>query len=437
MFNPFASAEPLVCSNSQSSHNKNAEKVESNQFSSDSDVDASLQEDNDDPFGLNSLSKDSEILAAPSAGKQPGGQKRTASQAFGTSDDEEKQTKVELKEDSDDPREAQLQELDAMTDSGENQEPEEEFWEVQEAELEEPEVAISSADHVESSAGGMSEQAKLCIQRLLGNDCDSTMLSNNSAELSMSRSSSSRQPSQESSTLPPGLDEDPESDPALLAGSSGMACSSADVAQEYYVRFCNMAKQGKQSTSSQKILSQPRKRTRTVHDHSLPRKDEGKAAKAMTPQALVDLSARISYSRLHRYGENSPRTVRHAPEDPETFEWIAHQVISSVSSFSGPQLCAVATNFARIGIANKALFEAMAPRILARQKQIGERIMGNAIKAYRKFAFPLAPEKQGWRTIAKVCKGDFQRPSDKPKAAKQTFDKPVPLLRVWGAGGRG
>merc|ERR1712216_698842 len=65
-----------------------------------------------------------------------------------------------------------------------------------------------------------------------------------------------------------------------------------------------------------------------------------KSQKPLRPEELVALSASISSSRRHKHGGNN--LVRQAPGDEATFGSIAHQVMSDLSRFSGPQLCAIA-----------------------------------------------------------------------------------------------
>merc|ERR1711879_304619 len=81
------------------------------------------------------------------------------------------------------------------------------------------------------------------------------------------------------------------------------------------------------------------------------------------------------------------------------------------------------------GIKNESLFGTCAPRIIAKQKELNEKSMGKVIKAYTRFMIPLREEQQGFRTMAIVAKGDFIRPSEKPKrgSRKQNFDHPVAL----------
>merc|ERR1719235_2855732 len=75
----------------------------------------------------------------------------------------------------------------------------------------------------------------------------------------------------------------------------------------------------------------------------------------------------------------------------------------------------VAHVHAQAGVRDEKLFKAICPRIMAKQKELDEKAMGRCIKAYARFMIPLREEAQGFRTMAVVAKGDFIRPSDKPK----------------------
>jgi len=51
--------------------------------------------------------------------------------------------------------------------------------------------------------------------------------------------------------------------------------------------------------------------------------------------------------------------------------------------------------------------------------------MAKVVKAYARFAIPLREKAQGFRHVAVVSKGDFVRPSEKPKGRKKfSYDKP-------------
>ncbi|CAE7883466.1 unnamed protein product [Symbiodinium microadriaticum] len=71
---------------------------------------------------------------------------------------------------------------------------------------------------------------------------------------------------------------------------------------------------------------------------------------------------------------------------------------------------------------------AICPKIVSKQKELREDQMAKCIKAYTRFMIPLKEQAQGFRTMAVVQKGDFLRPSDKPKPqGKKTYEKPQAL----------
>merc|ERR1711971_90730 len=77
-----------------------------------------------------------------------------------------------------------------------------------------------------------------------------------------------------------------------------------------------------------------------------------------------------------------------------------------------------------IGLMNEELFKAICPRIIAKKGDLREDVMAKVINAYTRFMVPLTDKPQGFRTMAVVQKGDFVRPSDKPKKKKTIYDHP-------------
>merc|ERR1712110_263079 len=106
----------------------------------------------------------------------------------------------------------------------------------------------------------------------------------------------------------------------------------------------------------------------------------------------------------------------------------AKRITAEIDTVGVWELANLAHIHAEIGIRNEALFKTMCPSIIAKKKDINEDMMAKVIKAYTRFMIPLREEQQGFRTMAVVAKGDFVRPSEKPKReGKKTFDKPVAL----------
>jgi hypothetical protein len=156
--------------------------------------------------------------------------------------------------------------------------------------------------------------------------------------------------------------------------------------------------------------------------------DEGRRARELTHEGLVNLLWSVSRARRHVH-EGDLSTVHVEPNDEFLFKLASQRVTKELDSIDVKYLAELAHTHAEIGIKNEGLFKTMCPRICAKQKDLREDEMGKAIKAYTKFMIPLKQEAQGFRTMAIVAKGDFQRPSDKPeKKGKKVFDHPQALF---------
>merc|ERR1740138_671974 len=119
----------------------------------------------------------------------------------------------------------------------------------------------------------------------------------------------------------------------------------------------------------------------------------------------------------------------HAEANDELlFSIAARRIEEEVEEIDAKLLADIIHTHNEIGIRNEKLFKAVCPLICRKQKELDETTMGKVIKAYRRFMIPLKEEAQGFRTMAVVSKGDFIRPSEKPKrTTKKTFDHPVQL----------
>lgn len=148
--------------------------------------------------------------------------------------------------------------------------------------------------------------------------------------------------------------------------------------------------------------------------------------KEFSVQSIVDLCWAISKARYFEVHE-SP-TVRQGHDDQELFEAIAKRVQDNKEDFTAVQAAELACHYGRIGIKLPDFMDALSQRIMAKQKDISDERLAATITVYRKFMLPLKDPAQGFRTMAVVVKGDFVRPSDKPKKKKQEFDKPVALF---------
>jgi len=153
----------------------------------------------------------------------------------------------------------------------------------------------------------------------------------------------------------------------------------------------------------------------------------GRRMNKLTDENLIGLQWAIARARRHVQAGDHP-TVHAEANDELFFELAANRVIERVELMDARLLADLVNAHAEIGIRNEPLFKALCPRIVDRQKEIRDDIMGKVIKAYARFMIPLRQEQQGFRTMATVSKGDFIRPSEKPKRqGRRTFDHPVAL----------
>lgn len=124
-----------------------------------------------------------------------------------------------------------------------------------------------------------------------------------------------------------------------------------------------------------------------------------------------------------------PRSDTIEANDEELFDYAGKRITADIDKVDIKLLCDLVQIHAEAGLRREPLFKAMCPRIVKDSKDIDEKSMAKVIKAYTRFMIPLKAEAQGFRTMAVVAKGDFQRPSEKPKRTqRQEFDKPLPLF---------
>lgn len=157
-------------------------------------------------------------------------------------------------------------------------------------------------------------------------------------------------------------------------------------------------------------------------------RDEGVRIKYLSPDGLVNILFAIARARQHNH-KGDHRTVQLEENDITLFDLIAKRVTAEIDTVSVHLLADLVHTHAEVGLSRVAFFKTMCPRILKDQKELREDVMAKVIKAYTRFMVPLREEAQGFRTMAVVAKGDFMRPSDKPKrTVKKTFDKPQALF---------
>lgn len=156
-------------------------------------------------------------------------------------------------------------------------------------------------------------------------------------------------------------------------------------------------------------------------------RDKGRRIAQLSEEGLINLLWSVARARLHRK-EGDHNTVRIEANDELLFSMAGARVISDVDKFEVFSLAELAHTHAEIGIKNEQLFKAMCPVIIGRMKELREDVMARVIQAYTRFMLPLKEDAQGFRTMAVVAKGDFQRPSEKPKKrAKLVYEHPVAL----------
>jgi len=157
-------------------------------------------------------------------------------------------------------------------------------------------------------------------------------------------------------------------------------------------------------------------------------RDAGRRVAELSQEELVNMLSTIAKARVHIPIKGENQTVRCEANDELYFSYASKRIIAEIDTIDGRVVADVAHVHAEAGIRDEKLFKAICPRIMAKQKELDEKTMGRCIKAYARFMIPLREEAQGFRTMAVVAKGDFIRPSDKPKKiGPKTYDKPVAL----------
>lgn len=157
-------------------------------------------------------------------------------------------------------------------------------------------------------------------------------------------------------------------------------------------------------------------------------KDNGRKIAHLSQESLADMLTAITKSRVYIPLKGQQQTVRLEANDELYFSYASKRIIDEVDTIDGRVVAGVAHVHAEAGVRDEKLFKAICPRIMAKQKELDTKTMGRCIKAYARFMIPLREEAQGFRTMAIVAKGDFIRPSDKPKkTGPKTFDQPVAL----------
>lgn len=156
-------------------------------------------------------------------------------------------------------------------------------------------------------------------------------------------------------------------------------------------------------------------------------KDKGLKVQRLSHDGLCDLLWAVARGRQHKH-EGDHRTVHMTAEDEELFAMASKRIQEEAESIPVEKLCEIVIAHGDIGIRDEPLFNKIALRIVAKQKELREDQMAKVIKVYCRYMIPLKEPPQGFRTMAIVQKGDFIRPSEKPKhTGKRTYDKPQAL----------
>lgn len=156
-------------------------------------------------------------------------------------------------------------------------------------------------------------------------------------------------------------------------------------------------------------------------------RDKGRRVHELSYEALTHMLWAVARARLQKR-TGDLQSVHTEESDGLLFQIATRRVIDEIDRFPVSLLADIIYTHHEIGIKNERLFRVICPKIVSKQNEIREDQMAKCIKAYARFMIPLKEEAQGFRTMAVVQKGDFLRPSDKPKPqGKKTYDKPQAL----------
>lgn len=165
-------------------------------------------------------------------------------------------------------------------------------------------------------------------------------------------------------------------------------------------------------------------------------RDNGLKVGKLSHEELVNMLSTISKARVYIPNKDEKKQkmsremihVRCEANDEAYFQYASKRICAESGEMDVRLVATVAHIHSEAGIRDEKLFKAVCPRIMEKSKDLDEKSMGRAIKAYARFMIPLREEAQGFRTMAVIAKGDFIRPSDKPKkTGPRTFDQPIPL----------
>ncbi|CAD7941197.1 unnamed protein product [Amoebophrya sp. A25] len=115
------------------------------------------------------------------------------------------------------------------------------------------------------------------------------------------------------------------------------------------------------------------------------------------------------------------------PQEESVFHAISKRVLLIYGSMNLKHIADLVSIFASFGLKDEELFDALAGTILKNKGKMSEHDFQQVLRAYIKFNLPLREETAGFRNVAVLGKGDFTRPSDKPKRERFTYQRPEAL----------
>eukprot|EP00392_Amoebophrya_sp_AT5.2_P015951 g16177.t1 len=115
------------------------------------------------------------------------------------------------------------------------------------------------------------------------------------------------------------------------------------------------------------------------------------------------------------------------PLEERVFHAISARVAQIAESVPLKHLSDLVAVFAFFGLKDEDLFNKIAPLFLKGKSKMSDHDFQQVLKAYIKFNLPLREQAVGFRTVAIMGKGDFTRPSDKPKKQKFQYQRPEAL----------
>lgn len=127
---------------------------------------------------------------------------------------------------------------------------------------------------------------------------------------------------------------------------------------------------------------------------------------------------------IHAHHRAESQMNRREPEEEKIFQLVGEKCREQIASMPLKNIVELLTVYGNFGYKDQKLFEAACPILLKNVKRLGQIDFQAVMKAYIKFNFPFKEESVGFRQVAIMTKGDFNRPSEKPKGERFTYDRP-------------